>query len=72
MPIHGRPERVRSLPRIWRQLMAVPARRPSTRTISTGHTTAGWDAADEPDAARARELWSARLPVRGNQPRRAP
>ncbi len=38
--------------------MAVPARRPSTRTISTGHTTAGWDAADEPDAARARELWS--------------
>ncbi|MGS0684703.1 hypothetical protein ACVBEQ_06080 [Nakamurella sp. GG22] len=37
--------------------MTGPARRPPARTVATERPIAGWDAADEPDAERARYLW---------------
>lgn len=38
--------------------MSGSARRPPAHTTSADHLIGGWDAADEPDAARAQELWS--------------
>lgn len=43
--------------------MSGPTRRPPARTMSAG-PIGGWDPADEPDAARARELWSSLVRAR--------